>query len=293
MVRNRSITVAQAAQSYAETLQLTGPKPSVLVAPEFVQYVVDALTSRVGKDASMRGGLRVVTTLDLELQRQAELALKSTVAANSWRGVTTGALVAIDPRSGELLGTAFRVFTYTAAIASKHYTMVTPLPDAPITIDQPSGAVPASYKPMNFDGKFHGTCELQACLGNSLNPPAVQAELGIGTPEVVKMARALGAPPLQLHFESDGTATYRLDDPPETFSPALTLGGYGETALRMTTGMSALAGGGVLHEATAIRDVRRPTASPSRAPRRPDARLWTLGLRSSSARCSPTMSTGR
>ena len=278
MVRNRSITVAQAAQSYAETLQLTGPKPSGLVAPEFVQYVVDALTSRVGKDASMRGGLRVVTTLDLELQRQAELALKSTVAANSWRGVTTGALVAIDPRSGELLamvgsvessahnmalqprnpGTAFRVFTYTAAIASKHYTMVTPFPDAPITIDQPSGAVPASYKPMNFDGKFHGTCELQACLGNSLNPPAVQAELGIGTPEVVKMARALGAPPLQLHFESDGTATYRIDDPPETFGPALTLGGYGETALRMTTGMSALAGGGVLHEATAIRDVRRP-----------------------------------
>ena len=260
MVRNRSITVAQAAQSYAETLQLTRPKPSVLVAPEFVQYVVDALTSRVGKDASMRGGFRVVTTLDLELQRQAELALKSTVAANSWRGVTTGALVAIDPRSGELLamvgsvessahnmalqprnpGTAFRVFTYTAAIASKHYTMVTPLPDAPITIDQPSGAVPASYKPMNFDGKFHGTCELQACLGNSLNPPAVQAELGIGTPEVVKMAWALGAPPLQLHFESDGTATYRIDDPPETFGPALTLGGYGETALRMTTGMSAL-----------------------------------------------------
>jgi len=283
MVRNRTITAAQAAQAWAETLQLTGPKPSVQTAPEFVQYVVDALTARVGKDAPLRGGLRVVTTLDLGLQRQAELALKDAVTASSRRRVTSGALVAVDPRGGELMamvgsvdrgapggsfnmavvprnpGTAFRAFTYTAAIASKRYTMVTPLPDVPIAIELPAGSVPQTYKPMNFDGRFHGTCELQACLGNSLTPPALQAELGTGIPEVVKMARALGAPPFLVHFDPAGAATYRTDDPPESFGPALTLGGYGETALQMTTAISALAGGGVLHHPTAIREITGPT----------------------------------
>src|SRR5262249_60097842 len=116
-----------------------------------------------------------------------------------------------------------------------------------------------TYKPMNFDGRFHGTCELQACLGNSLNPPAIQAEMGTGTPEVVRLARALGAPPFLVHFDPAGAATYRTDDPPESFGPTLTLGGYGETALQMTTGISALAGGGVLHHPTAIREITGPT----------------------------------
>ena len=102
MVRNRTITAGQADQAYAKALQLTGPKPPILAAPGFVQYVVDALTARFGKDPS-GAGLRVVTTLDLGLQQQAELALRSQADGSSWRGVTSGALVAIDPKSGALL----------------------------------------------------------------------------------------------------------------------------------------------------------------------------------------------
>ena len=139
MMRNRTITAAQADQAYAETLQVTGPKPQVLAAPGFVQHVVEALTARFGQDAATAGGLRVVTTLDMGLQQQAELALRHATDANSGRGANGGALVAVDPRTGEVLamvgsmnpdtagggynmavlprnpGTAFRVFTYTAA----------------------------------------------------------------------------------------------------------------------------------------------------------------------------------
>lgn len=294
MVRNRTITAAQADQAYAGTLQLAGPpKPQVLAAPGFVQYVVEALTARFGQDAATAGGLRVVTTLDTGLQQQAELALRRAADANSGRGVTGAALVAADPRTGEVLamvgsvnpaaaggaynmavlprspGTVFRAFTYTAAIASKRYTMVTPLADAPIAVDQPSGWVPQTYRVVNFDGNFHGTCELQACLGNSLNPPALQVELGTGIPEVVQVARAMGAPPLRVHFDPNGTATYTTDDPPESFGPALTFGSYGTTLLHLATGMSVLAGGGVLRQPSTIKSVTQPSgkaalqASPS------------------------------
>jgi len=284
MVRNRAITARQGDQAYAESLQLTGPKPSVLAAPGFVQYVVDALKARFGEDP-YGAGLRVVTTLDLGLQQQAELALRSAADASSWRGVTSGALVAIDPKSGALLamvgsvnptaaggaynmavaprspGTAFRVFTYTAAIASKRYTMVTPLPDAPITVDVPSASVPRPYRVFNFDHRFHGTCELQACLGNSLNPPAIQAELGTSIPEVVKTARAMGAPPLQTHFDPRGTFSYITDAPEDSFGPSLTLGGYGETPLQLATATSVLASGGLLRRPTAISSIARSDGS--------------------------------
>ena len=284
MVRNGTITAGQADQAYAETVQLTGPKPPVLVAPGFVQFVVDALTARFGKDP-YGAGLRVVTTLDLGLQQQAELALRSAADASSWRGVTSGSLVAIDPKSGALLamvgsvnptaaggaynmavmprnpGTAFRVFTYTAAIASKRYTMVTPLPDAPIAIDGPSGSVPNPYRVFNFDRRFHGTCELQVCLGNSLNPPAIQAELGTSIPDVVKTARAMGAPPLQAHFDRNGTVSYTTDAPADSFGPSLTLGGYGETPVQLTTAMSVLASGGLLRTPTPISSITRSDGS--------------------------------
>ena len=284
MVRNRTISAGQADQAYAESLQLTGPKPTVLAAPGFVQYVVDELKARFSKDP-YGAGLRVVTTLDLGLQQQAELALRDAADASSWRGVTSGALVAIDPRSGALLamvgslnptaaggaynmavaprnpGTAFRVFTYTAAIASKRYTMVTPLPDAPITVDVPSGSVPRPYRVFNFDRRFRGTCELQACLGNSLNPPAIQAELGTSIPDVVKTARAMGAPPLQAHFDPRGTVSYTTDAPADSFGPSLTLGGYGETPLQLASAISVLASGGLLRKPTAISSVTRSAGS--------------------------------
>jgi membrane peptidoglycan carboxypeptidase len=142
-----------------------------------------------------------------------------------------------------------KIFTYTTAIASGRYTMTTPIVDSPVSI--PDGS--ARWKPMNYDGHYHGTCQLQACMGNSLNIPAVKVELGVGVSNVVQMARTMGAPPWQLH--ADGTSTN--DDPLNTFGPSLTLGGYGETPLQMATGASVLAAGGVLHQPFAISEVQQ------------------------------------
>jgi membrane peptidoglycan carboxypeptidase len=278
MVRSHSITVGQADEAYAESLQV-GSAPTVVLAPGFVSQVVTELTERFGKDAPQRG-LQVVSSLDLPLQQQAEQAMQDAVRANSWRGVSSGALVAMDPRTGEVLamvgsvdpnapggqlnmavwpprspGSASQLFTYTAAIASKRYTMVTPIADGPIAVDSRDGP---PYMPQNADRAFHGTCELRACLGGTLSVPAVEVELATGLPQVVGTARAMGAPPLRPHFAASGSIKYTGDDSPDSFGPSLTLGGYGQTPLQMATGMSVLASGGVRRQPAALRSVSAP-----------------------------------
>jgi len=272
MVRAGDITQQQADQAFAEDLrppQHMFTPVNTIVAPGFVSYVTQQLVKKYGVDTTYGGGLQVYTTLNMTIQQIGQQAITGTQHAIAWRRVQQGALVAIDPTSGAIIamvssanpnvnggqynlavwpprnpGSSMKIFTYTTAIASGKYTMTSPIVDSPISI--PDGT--AYWKPQNYDGHYHGTCQLQACMGNSLNIPAVKVELGVGVQNVVAMARNLGAPPWQLH--SDGTETN--DDPLNTFGPSLTLGGYGETPLQMATGASVLAAQGVLHQPFAI-----------------------------------------
>jgi len=276
MVHTGDVTQAEADGAFAEDLSppahLFGPAVTDL-APGFVAYVRSQLVARFGAAVVEGGGLRVTTSLDWGMQQLAQTAVAGAVRANGDRGVTDGALVAMDPRSGQVLamvgsagpdvpggqynlavgpprnpGSSFKVFTYTAAIDSRRYTMVTPITDAPISVQPPGGQ---RYAPKNYDQRSHGVCQVQVCLGNSLNVPAVEVELGAGVPAVVDTARRMGAPPFQDH----GGGHYTTDDPNGSFGPSLTLGGYGETPLQMATGVSTLAAGGVLHQATPIAGV--------------------------------------
>jgi membrane peptidoglycan carboxypeptidase len=152
-------------------------------------------------------------------------------------------------------GSSMKIFTYTAAIASGKYSMTTPVQDSPFSYREPGST--EVYKPMNYDSKFHGTCQLQVCMGNSLNIPAVKVELGIGVSSVVNMARLMGAPPYQQHAGSDGNPVFTTDDPLNSYGPSLTLGGYGETPLQMATGASVLATQGLLRQPYAIEYVTK------------------------------------
>lgn len=279
MVRTHDITQEQADRASAEDLSppahLFAPAVTDL-APGFVSYLRGQLNATFGSDAVTGGGLTVISSLDWGLQQLAQTSIADGVRANSERDVSDGALVSLDPKTGQVLamvgsagpnvpggqynlavgpprnpGSSFKVFTYAAAIDSKRYTMVTPITDAPITVQPPGGQ---KYTPKNYDLRSHGVCQLQACLGNSLNVPAVEVELGTGVPSVVDEARKLGAPPFQDH----GGGHYTTDDPNSSFGPSLTLGGYGETPLQMATGVSALAAGGVLHQPQTVLRVAGP-----------------------------------
>jgi membrane peptidoglycan carboxypeptidase len=278
MVSDGKITQAQSDKAFKEDLSPPAhmfKAADNTIAPGFVSYVVGELKKKYGSAKTYGGGLRVYTTLNMQLQRIGQDAITSTQANLAWRNVRQGSLVAIDPTSGAIIamvssanpnkdggqynlavwpprnpGSSMKIYTYTAAIASGRYTMTTPIQDGPFQyIDPGSQTV---YKPQNYDGTYHGTCQLQECMGNSLNIPAVKVELGVGVPDVVKMARTMGAPPWQQH--QDGSFTN--NDDTNSFGPSLTLGGYGETPLQMATGASVLAAQGVLHQPFAIARVQ-------------------------------------
>jgi membrane peptidoglycan carboxypeptidase len=286
MQRLGMVTSDDAARAYVEDISppthMFTPSNEI-VAAGFVRYVTAELVSKFGSDVAYSGGLKVVTTLNLKLQNIAQSAISGTVASLAYRRVSQGALVSIDPTSGAIVamvasanpsgnggqynlavwpprnpGSSMKIFTYTAAIASNRYTMVTRIPDTPFMYRDPVSG--EAYAPHNYDGRYHGTLELQKCMGNSLNIPAVEVELGIGVSSVVSMARTMGAPPYQQHSDASGNPTYTTDDPLNTYGPSLTLGGYGETPLQMATGASVLAAQGVLRQPYAIAVVTRDGA---------------------------------
>jgi membrane peptidoglycan carboxypeptidase len=279
MVGVGKITQAQSNVAFEEDLSapkhLFAPANNVL-APGFVAYVTQQLVQKYGTTVTYGGGLRVMTTLNLTLQNIGQSAISTTQANLAWRRVQQGALVAIDPASGAIIamvssanphanggqynlalwpprnpGSSMKIFTYTAAIAGGRYTMSTPIMDGPFSYTDPGSQT--AYTPQNYDGTYHGTCQLQVCMGNSLNIPAVKVELGVGVQNVVQMARTMGAPPWQQH----ANGSYTNNDPINSYGPSLTLGGYGETPLQMATGASVLAARGVLHQPFAIAQVDR------------------------------------
>jgi len=151
--------------------------------------------------------------------------------------------MAVSPRPP---GSSMKLWTYTAAIESGKFTMTTPVADSPITINMP-GQQP-HYQPKNYDGRYHGTCILQACIGNSLNVPAVKVELGTGIDRVLDVARRVGAPALLPNVNSQNEIVYSDPHNPSLFGAALTLGSYGETVLQQATGAATLADMGMYHQ---------------------------------------------
>jgi membrane peptidoglycan carboxypeptidase len=271
MVRNRIITRQQADQALAENLRplLSVPGPSIRGATAFTRWVIAQLVAQFGQAATYGGGLRVSTTVNPVLQVLAERAVVDDVNANRSKNMSQGAMVALDPKSGGVVamvgsadsgrnggqynmavwpprnpGSSFKIFTYSAAIASQKFTMATHVRDAPLTVVTPS----ETWQPLNYDRRYHGTCQVQQCMGNSLNVPAVEVEISTGTDQVAETARKMGAPP----YVPRKDGGYTANAPAASFGPSLTLGGYPETPLQMATGAATLASGGVYHPAYGI-----------------------------------------
>jgi membrane peptidoglycan carboxypeptidase len=271
MVKNHYATRQQADLAYSEDLSppnhMFAPGGQIFAAPGYVDWVVGELEARYGDKATFGGGLRVYTTLNMTLQHLAENAVIGNVNNDRSRGMTQGAMVAIDPRTGAVVamvgsafpnkdggqynmavwpprnpGSSMKLWTYTAAIESGKFTMTTPVVDSPVSINMP-GQQPG-YKPLNYDGRYHGTCIVQACIGNSLNVPAVKVELGTGVDHVVDLARRVGAPPL---YTTD-YVNYSANVPASVFGAGLTLGAYGETPFQQATGAATLAALGMYHQ---------------------------------------------
>lgn len=86
-----------------ETLVFVPPREAIR-APHFVQFVRDYLNKKYGEDVVAQGGLKVTTTLDWTLQEEAEKIVREGAEANEKLvRASNAALVAIDPKSGDIL----------------------------------------------------------------------------------------------------------------------------------------------------------------------------------------------
>lgn len=262
MVSAGDITTEQADKAYAEKLTYYPWEQSEpYTYPNFRQFLVDWLNVKFGDQYIKPGGWDIYTTIDPVKQKLAQDAVTKGVAAIDPKdNAHDGALVSMDPKTGEILamvgssnpddktinirnlayeprqpGSTIKLFTYTAAIASRQFTMTTPILDAPISLP----AQPKPYTPLNYDRQWHGTCQLQQCLGNSFNVPAVKVEVKVGIPLITDLEIATGLKELA----DPGSRPWA------TLWPA-TLGGIpnGISPLELADGVSTIADLGVQHD---------------------------------------------
>ena len=183
-------------------------------APHFVMYVRDWLASKFGEEMVNNGGLKVTTTLDLDLQEFVQKTVTDEISNLKKLKVTNGAALVTDPKTGEILslvgsqnyfdfqhdgqvdivfrprqpGSSIKPIMYAAAF-QKGFTPASVILDAPISFSSP-GSKP--YSPVNYDGKFHGLVPIRTALASSYNVPAVKVLSTIGVNTMIDQGEIMG-----------------------------------------------------------------------------------------------------
>ena len=243
--------------------------------PHWVSYIRALLEEQFDAQTIYRSGFNIYTTLDPDLQKYAQNAVKEQVDALVNNNATDGALVAVQPQSGEILamvgsadfnneaisgqvnmavaprqpGSSIKPLTYTAAF-EKGWTPSTLIWDVkskfPPSGDENDPREP--YIPVNYDGKYHGPVLVRTALGSSYNIPAVKTLQYIGiyddpdTPEpdgFIKFAERMGI-----------TTLNRND-----YGLSLTLGGGDVSLMELTAAYAIFANQGVRAEPFAIAQI--------------------------------------
>lgn len=211
-------------------------------------YVTNAasreLAQRFGRDAMLKGGLRVQTTVDATMQAKAQETVTTwhkRLRAQGVRGDQM-ALVAIDPRTHFIKaivggvdpkksefnratqairqpGSAFKPFVYYTAFASGRYTPNSVVADTPVRYKEASGY----YYPRNYDDSFGGSMSIRKALEVSRNIPAIKIGRAIGLNKVIEDCRILG-----------------INSPMEPVT-SLPLGAIGVTPLEMASAYATFA----------------------------------------------------
>ncbi len=240
--------------------------PKILIeAPHFVFYVKDQIEDEYGSKI-IDQGVKIKTTLSLEVQRTAEKIVKEEIAKLKDFNATNAAVVVLDSKTGEILamvgsydfndekfgkfnvaelglrqpGSTLKPFTYGLAF-EKGYTPSSIFMDVKTTFpDQGT----ADYVPVNYDGNFRGPVQLRFALGNSINVPAVKILAVLGVRDFLTKLNDLGMTTFAPNSENL-----------KRFGLSLTLGGGETTLLNLTSAYSTLATGGVKHDISSFYDI--------------------------------------
>jgi len=234
--------------------------------PHWVNFVRSQLEAKYDAQTIYRSGFTVYTTLDPTLQNEAQRLVTEQLAGLADKNAHNGALVAIRPSTGEILamvgspdfyneaisgqvnmaasptrqpGSSIKPINYVAAF-EKGWTPSTLIWDVPSEFP-PSGDPNdprEPYRPVNYDGKFHGPVTVRVALANSFNVPAVKTLNFVGIyddPESPQKDGMIGM------AERLGITSFTRND----YGLSLTLGGGDVSLLELTSAYSVFANSGV------------------------------------------------
>ena len=238
------ISAADCATAQGNGVFLVSEKPHIrteMKAPYFTTYVIQQLKRDYGEEKLNTGGLQVDTTLNYSMQKEAERALINGVMKNNGSGVTQGALVSVEPRTGYIRamvggvdfnkyqfnnaaqggrqpGSSFKPFVYVTAMALHpgQYSADGEVDNRRINHH---GYRPESHGPEGF-------VSLRNALAWSYNAAAVNTADSIGILHVVETANKLG-----------------IQSPLEP-TLSLAIGSYDVTPLEMASAYAAFANHG-------------------------------------------------
>jgi penicillin-binding protein 1C len=252
------ITQTEADAAYAEQLDIYTSmlKRYDIIAPHFAMYVRKQLEDRFGTNLLYRGGLRVFTSVDLDVNRIAEEEARKQVAKLQEEGkdVSNAAVVVLRARTGEILamvgsidywneeidgnvnvavaprqpGSSFKPFSYVTAF-HQGYTAAQLVMDVHSCFDDYPNP---PYCPEDYDRKYHGPQSFRTALARSYNIPAVKVLDRVGVGNVIRTAHAVGINTLNQDLDYYGLS--------------LTLGGGEVWLLDMAYAFSVFANGGTM-----------------------------------------------
>ncbi len=237
--------------------------PTVAIRnPHFVFYTKQVLEQKYGTKMVEEGGLNIQSTIDSDLQDVVDQILREEVEKIKYLNVTNGAVLVTKPQTGEILamagsidyylqpfgsynvttgqrqpGSSIKPLVYALALQNGQ-TAATTIVDAPTTFTSP-GATEV-YRPVNYDGRFHGMVTMRQALANSYNIPAVKTIESVGVGSFIEFAKRLGI----TTFED-----------PTRYGLSLSLGGGEVRMVDMATAFGVLANQGNRVDVTPIEKI--------------------------------------
>lgn len=262
------ITEEELAVAEAAVVEFQPQSISGIRAPHFVFYVREQLEREYGQRTLEESGWRILTTLDMSLQEEAEKIVSEYALQNEKDfNAENAALVAIDPKTGDLLtmvgsrnyfdeeidgnfnialarrqpGSAFKPFVYAQAFR-EGYAPETAVFDVETQFSttcrvDDTTSENGCYSPQNYDFKYRGPMSLRDALAQSVNVPAVKALYLVGIPDALRLARSLGITGLT---------------DPARYGLTLVLGGGEVSLLEMVSAYSVFANQGLKSEHRSI-----------------------------------------
>jgi penicillin-binding protein 1C len=245
MAEMGTLREAELAQALEEPLHIEAPPPAPLPAPHFSR----ALSRILPDDAPEE----IVSYLNPAWQSRISYLVKNLCAHMVSQGLRQAAVVVLrnrdravmawvgsadfdNPDSGQVdgvlslrqPGSALKPFLYALAL-EQGYSLAQPLDDSPFLLNTADG----TYRPRDYDGRYHGQVSLKTALASSLNLPALRLAYNISPAAVLDTLRSLG---------------FTLPYSPQHYGPGLALGNGEVTLLALSNAYATLASQGLWQE---------------------------------------------